>query len=34
LPVVGCQAIEGEKLDGVAVLVTRHFGGIKLGTGV
>jgi hypothetical protein len=27
------QAIEGEKLDGVAVLVTRHYGGIKLGTG-
>lgn len=26
-------AIEGEGLDGVCVMVTRHFGGVKLGTG-
>eukprot|EP00878_Enallax_costatus_P005693 GHUV01005970.1.p1 GENE.GHUV01005970.1~~GHUV01005970.1.p1 ORF type:complete len:262 (+),score=81.30 GHUV01005970.1:149-934(+) len=30
-PILG--AIEGDGLDGVAVLVIRHFGGIKLGTG-
>ncbi|KIZ04972.1 IMPACT family member in pol 5'region [Monoraphidium neglectum] len=30
-PILG--AIEGDGLDGVAVLVTRHFGGIKLGSG-
>ncbi len=27
------QAIESEGLDGVAVLVTRYFGGVKLGAG-
>lgn len=27
------QAIDGQGYDGVAVVVTRHFGGIKLGTG-
>ena len=27
------QAIEGQDLDGVVVVVIRHFGGIKLGTG-
>lgn len=30
-PILG--VIEGEGLDGVAVLVTRYYGGIKLGTG-